>query len=304
MFALRAAHGGRVGAIGADGLRALPRPLRGPARFLARMARGEVEVPRGAATLSSAALFAAAGLYGAILGGHMPALAQSVTSRLGFAIADVRVSGNRETSEIDILGALGLDGWTSQIGFSAEAARERVAALPWVESASVRKVYPATVLVTVEERVPFAIWQHEGQLSLIERDGTVIGPLSGLRHADLPLVVGEGGARGAAGIVARLGKFPALAGRVKGYIRVGERRWDLRLDNGVTVKLPELGEEAAIAALAGMDREEGLLARDIVAVDMRLEDRLFVELSPEAKAAREVALKEQARNKSRTGRRT
>lgn len=77
---------------------------------------------------------------------------------------------------------------------------------------------------------------------------------------------------------------------MKGFIRVAERRWDLRMENGVTVKLPEGNEDAAIAELLRMDRESGLLSRDIASVDLRLADRLVVQLTPDAVTRREAAL--------------
>ena len=84
--------------------------------------------------------------------------------------------------------------------------------------------------------------------------------------------------------------YPELAARVKGYIRVAERRWDLRLEDGVTVKLPERGEDEAINELLAMDREDGLLSRDIAAVDMRFSDRVVVQLTPEAAERRAQAV--------------
>ncbi|TIX57312.1 MAG: cell division protein FtsQ/DivIB, partial [Mesorhizobium sp.] len=77
-----------------------------------------------------------------------------------------------------------------------------------------------------------------------------------------------------------------------GYIRIGERRWDLKLENGITVKLPEDGEDQAIADLVRMDRENGLLTRDIAAIDMRFSDRLVVQLTPEAATQRQATLNE------------
>ncbi len=82
---------------------------------------------------------------------------------------------------------------------------------------------------------------------------------------------------------------------MKGYIRVAERRWDLRLENGITVKLPELNEDKAIAELMRLDRENGILSRDLAAVDMRLNDRLVLQLTPEAALRRTAALTEQAK---------
>jgi cell division protein FtsQ len=297
---LRSVTGGRAGGIGAA--HGLPRWLRGPARGLARLTHGDVVFPRFSATIASACLLAATGAYGAYLGGQWPQIVQAVTARTGFAIDNIHVTGNRQTSEIDVLGALGLDGWTSQIGFSAAGAREKILALPWVEEASVHKIYPGTVEIAIKEKTPYAIWQHGDELTLVQKDGGVIAPFGGGRFASLPLVVGAGAASGAAGIVAKVERFPNLAGRVRGYVRVGGRRWDVTFDNGVTVKLPEMGEDQAIADLARMEGEHDLLARDIVAVDMRLDNRLFVQLTPEAAAAREASVKERAKQAKKSGR--
>ena len=298
MFALRSGQSGGSVASAQRGLRSasdgivLPRWLRRPARLLARVSSGEVETPPFAATIMTAALLGGFGLYGAILGGHLPMVVQATTARTGFAIDEIRVTGNQETSEIDIFDRVGLDGWTSLVGFDPDDARQRIRSLPWVETASVRKIYPSTLEVKIVEKEPFAIWQHGSQLSLIEKNGDVIAPLAGSRHLALPLVIGMGAPERAAGFVARVEAHPELAARVKGYIRVSERRWNLRLENGVTIKLPERDEETAIEAVLRLDREHGLLSRDIASVDLRLDDRLVIRLSPEAAVAREAALKE------------
>lgn len=298
MFALRSRHGGDTGARAARGRVVasagfvLPRWLRRPARLLGHAIAGDIEAPRFAMAGLTALLVGGFVAYGVVIGGHTSAVVQSITARTGFAIDEIRVSGNRETSEIDIFDRVGLDGWTSLVGFDAADARRRIESLPWVESATVRKVYPSTLEVRVVEREPFAIWQHGSLLSLIERDGRTIAPLTGTLHAGLPLVVGAGAQHAAAGIVGRIAAIPELAGRVRGFVRVSDRRWDLRLENDVTVKLPESGVDAALDELLALDRRHGLLSRDIVAVDLRFADRLVVRLSPDAAVAREAALKE------------
>jgi cell division protein FtsQ len=185
------------------------------------------------------------------------------------------------------------------IGFDAKAARQRIETLPWVELAAVRKVYPHALEVRVEERRPFAIWQQGRDLSVIEKSGRIIAPYVGGREAGLPLIIGIGAPERAPDLLARLAQYPELTARVKGYIRIGERRWDLKLENGITVKLPEEGEDQAIADLVRIDRETGLLTRDIVAVDMRISDRLAVELSPEAMTARQAMLKQKPKSMKR-----
>lgn len=309
MFALRAGQGGKAGS--PDGLAAraaerllLPRWLRRPARVFARLGTGDFVPPPYAATFATAVLFAATGAYGAYIGGQMPEVAQAVTARTGFAVDQVRVVGHRETSEIDILEKLDLTGWTSLIGFDVDAARERVSSLPWIEAASVRKVYPETLEIRIVEREPFAIWQHDGQLSIIGRKGNVIVPFTGGRHAELPLVVGAGAAVRAAGFVDEMSRYPDLAGRVKGYILVGERRWDLRLDNGITVKLPETGVDSAIQALLRMDGESGgLFNRQVASIDLRFADRMVLQLTPEAAESRQAALSKADKAKPKPGKR-
>ncbi|MDQ2632270.1 MAG: cell division protein FtsQ/DivIB [Pseudomonadota bacterium] len=273
----------------------LPRFLRRPARLVSRLCDGEYAPPRFAGVIATAVFLSSSALYGAWLGGQIPVAAQAVTARLGFAVDQIRVSGNKETSEIDILGSLGLDGWTSLVGFDADAARQRITELPWVKVAAVRKIYPDEIEVRIEEREPFAIWQHGSQLAIVERSGNVIAPFHGGRLAALPLVIGYGAAEQAAGFVGKIRQYPGLAARVKGYIRVAERRWDLRLENGITIRLPETGEDAAIAEVLRLDRENGLLSRDIATVDLRLDDRLVIELTPEAMEQRVTLLAERAK---------
>lgn len=309
MFALRTAQSGDAGigrslnghaGAGWNGI-VLPRWLRKPARVLGRMFGGEVEAPRYAATIMTAAFLSITGAYGAIIGGHGPQIVQAITARSGFAVDDVRMAGNRETSEIDILEKLQLDGWTSLIGFDADAARARIAAMPWVSSASVRKIYPDVLEVEIAEKKPLAIWQNGRQLSLIDDGGHIIVPFGSQRFATLPLFIGDGANARASEFLGRLAAVPELASRVRAFIRVADRRWDLRLENGVTIRLPEHGEDAAIAEIAALDREQGILSRDIVAVDMRLDDRLIVKLTPDAATRREAALIEQARKSGKPG---
>lgn len=270
----------------------LPRWLRRPARMVSHLCSGDYKAPRFAASIMAAGLIGSSVLYGAWLGGQIPAAVQGVSARTGFAVDEVRVSGHRETSEIDILDKLELDGWTSLVGFDAGAARDRIATLPWVKTAAVRKVYPGTLEIRVEERQPFAVWQHGSQLAIVERDGGIIEPYAGSRHANLPLVVGLGAQTEAVPVVELVARYPDLASRVRGYIYIAERRWDLRLDNGVTVRLPEFGLDEAVASLAAMDREQGLLSRDVRVVDMRLAGRLAVQLTPEAMVRRSAMLEE------------
>lgn len=279
-----------------DGRLVLPRPFRRMARFLVNLASGRVHIPAHTGTVSVAALYAATGLYGMSLSGYTYSVAQATTTAFGFAIEDVKVSGNNETSEIDILQLLGLDGTTSLVALDIGAAREKLAHLPWVQTVEVRKVYPRTIEVTLKEREAYAIWQHGSELSLIEKSGSVIAPLRDNKFTALPLFVGQDAEAAAVDFEEQFAGWPELKKRVKAFVRVAGRRWDLHLDNGVVVKLPETDVQRAMQELTRLDAEQNLLERDIAAIDLRLQDRTTIQLTPEAAARRQAVV--EARDKA------
>jgi len=280
----------------------LPRLMRKPVRLSQRLLNGDIIVPAWFGPASAALFLALTGIYGAAMGGHMPEIVKATTSASGFAVNNVKVTGNDRTSEIDVLGALDLDGSTSLVGISARAAQKAITELPWVENADVMKIYPDTLRVVIGERQPFAVWQHDAELSIIEKDGHVIVPFSPDQGRGLPVLVGDGADKAGAAFLAEMAKRPAMAARVKDYVRVGDRRWNLELDNGVTVMLPEDHPLEALDRMAELDKASGLLSRDIASVDMRFGDRLVVRLTAEAFARRQADLK--AAGKSRPGRQT
>lgn len=295
--------GGRidVAAMSVGEGRVLPRPMRRVVRFVVSLCSGRIAIPAHTGKVSLAGYCSAVVLYGIVAGGHGQAVMQSLTTGAGFAIEDVRVSGNQHTSEIDILQLLGLDGSSSLLGLDIVAARQALAELPWVESAEVRKVYPRTVEVVLREREAYGIWQHGTELSLIERSGSVIAPLRDNKFASLPLFVGRDAETAAAAVEGEFEKFPEIASRVKAFVRVAGRRWDIHLDNGVIVKLPEDNVGQALAQLSRLDAEQQVLSRDIAAVDLRLPDRTTIQLTPEAQERRMAAVEERRKMLKKVG---
>jgi len=279
----------------------LPRPLRRTVRFSVSLATGRIDIPRHTGTLATFGFFAVVGFYGMSLGGHSHEVAQATTAAVGFAIEDVRVSGNDQTSEIDILQLLGLDGTTSLVALDIDAARRKLSDLPWVEYAEVRKVYPRTIEVMLKERSAFAIWQHGSELSLIEKNGSVIAPLKDNKFASLPLFVGRDAEAAAADFSDEMGNWPELKSRVRAYVRVASRRWDLHLDNGIVLKLPEEGVSRALGLLARLEQEQGVLERDIAAVDLRLSDRTTIQLTSAAAERRQQAVDARAKALKKAG---
>ena len=172
---------------------------------------------------------------------------------------------------------------------NAREARRRVEEIAWVKQAEVLRLLPDSIKVKVTERPPFAVWQWQGDLSVIDAEGVVIGPASQDDYAALPLVVGTGANKEAAALFELLARWPALRPRMRAAVRVADRRWNIRLFNGVDIRLPEVGVAAALDELAALEESYGLLQRDIAAVDLRLSDRITIRLSHPAAEQRRAA---------------
>ena len=205
----------------------------------------------------------------------------AMTGALGLVVADIEVDGRVLTDRETVLAALGGRGGTPILAISPARAKERLERLPWIRSATVERRLPDTLYVHLVERKPLALWQHRSRLELIDRDGGVIpiGPIDPSMR--LLTVVGDDAPAHALELIDMLAGEPVLAARVTAAIRVGGRRWTLRIDNVIEVLLPEQNPAAAWAQLARLDRTDALLQRNIQAVDMRLPDRLVLRVGHE-----------------------
>ncbi|WP_092496050.1 cell division protein FtsQ/DivIB [Faunimonas pinastri] len=248
----------------------LPRRIR---RFAARI---EAK-PSGIGHFPALVFLMATVAYGVIAGGHVQELSNAALVAAGLGIHEIKMTGEAETSEREILDQLQVKN-VSLLTYDPIAARDRLAKLPWITHATVRKLYPNKLSVEVEERQPYALWQNGGAISIIDRNGLKIMDFDGRPHAGLPFLVGPEANLEAGPFRETLDDFPSIAERTKAAVLVAGRRWDLVLDNGITVKLPETGIEQAMAQLVKLQEDHQLLSRDIVIVDLRLPDRVAVRL--------------------------
>jgi cell division protein FtsQ len=270
--------------------RALGRLMRPLANLLPRRLRRAAEKierqrTRPIGQIAAFGFLAATVLYGLVVGGQIGRLGDWMLVAIGFGIEDVKITGQQETSEIAILEQLDIAG--SLISFDVTDAQKKLAELPWIERVTVRKFYPGTLAIEITERKPFALWQRDGEVLVIDRSGTGIVPLDDSRFAKLPFMVGGGANETAQPFVADLLTQPEIAAEMHDAVLVAGRRWDLHLDNGVTVKLPEKGVKQALAQLVKLNSDSQLLARDVVVIDLRLPDRVTVRL-PEGRSLEDV----------------
>ncbi len=276
--------------------------------FLRRIAVRAVQFRflRGFELIFLIALLVSTALYGAIRGGHLDAVADTIhdtadaiAQNVGFQTAKIQLEGAKRLSRSDVLRIAGVTERSTLFLIDAEETRAKILRNPWIAEAAVRKLYPDRLEIVIEEKKPFAVWQNRGIFSIIARDGTVIEQLTSaqVRDSGVPFVVGAGASTRAEALLQLLRRFPAIRSEVAAAVFVAERRWNLRLKNGIDVRLPEENLDVALMRLVALDKQKNILSRDVTVIDLRLPDRVAVRLSDEAEQLRDAAIKTRPKRK-------
>lgn len=158
--------------------------------------------------------------------------------------------------------------------------RDAVMTLDPVKTATVR-IRPGGVLqVDVERRMPVVIWRSRKGLSLVDADGISVRDLARrMDRPDLPLVAGQGATEHVPEALDLYQAAGPLGERLRGVVRVGNRRWDIVLDRDQRILLPEEGAIEALERVITLDEAQDIFSRDIRRVDLRLGARPTVQMS-------------------------
>jgi len=290
----RAASGGR---------RPTPRIKKffGSSKSVRRRSSGlsiEQRVPRFLGTYLALGFFTGVVTLGLWQGGHLDSFIHengqphhALARAVGLGLEQITISGISQIRENEVLAAAGINSKLSLAFLDVNDLRERLERVPLIKSASVRKLYPNELVIGLTERDPYALWQNNGELFIIAADGTVIDLMQDERFVDLPFVVGENANVRSKDYLALLDAAGPLKSRIRAGTLVAGRRWTLKMDNGMDVRLPELGAAQAMARLVKLEAEQKILEKDVLAIDLRMADRVVVRLSEEAATARAETFK-------------
>lgn len=200
----------------------------------------------------------------------------------GFAVKNILVEG-RENVDADVLRALlNVDAGDPIFAFDPAEGKELIQRLSWVREAHVERRLPDTIYIGLVERVPLALWQNKGKIRLIDADGVTLANENLGKFAGLIILVGEDAPLHAPGLIRLLNVEPEIKSRVEAATWVGERRWDLKLENGAVVKMPEGDLGLALRRLALAQEQDKLLDRQVEIIDLREENRITVSAKPGA----------------------
>jgi cell division protein FtsQ len=201
----------------------------------------------------------------------------NLTADAGFALRKIEVTGRNHIDREALKEALQAEEGIPILRLNRQEMADNLRALGWVSEATIERRLPDTLFVRLTERVPLARWQNQGAISLIDESGEVIAGADIVEFQALPLVVGKGAPAATKDLLSLLANSPEVQPLVQAATWVGERRWDLLLENAVTARLPEDHPELALKRLTALLQDPQILNREVLAVDLRFPDRLIFE---------------------------
>ncbi len=194
---------------------------------------------------------------------------------MGFVVERIDVRGEGRMREHDVRQALGVKAGDFLFDMDVKAAQKRIEALSWVDRAVVRRLWPNRIVIYLIEREPYALWQKDGVIRVVDHKGTAIVEAKPSDYPQLRLLVGANATEYFADIENVLAQYPDIEQRVNAMIFLETERWDILMNEGQTrLMLPREGVQAAVHRIYELQMKSQVLDRDISIVDLRLPDRI------------------------------
>jgi cell division protein FtsQ len=194
----------------------------------------------------------------------------------GLTVEKIFISGRNKVTHDEILTALGIRLHTPMVFFSLQDAHDRLKTLPWVHSLTVERQWPDTLFIHLEERKPLALWQHEKQIYLVDKEGAVIKEKDLENFMHLPSITGPHAAQHLPELLHALSDFPEIKKAVVSATWVGNRRWNIHLENKVTLMLPEHNLINALERFRKYEQTHKLIEEARKSIDLRIPQRIIL----------------------------
>jgi len=200
-----------------------------------------------------------------------------VLAKMGFVLQEITVTGAKYSNNDQIGKTLKLKHGMPIFSISLSDLKSRLEKIEWIRYAIVERELPNSIHISIVERTPIALGQKGKKLTLIDDEGSIINKFELKEHIHLPIIIGDGAEIYANSLIKMLETNPELFKRVNAVIMVSERRWNVRFDNDLEIKLPEEKMAEAWNKVIKLYQKNELFLPDIAVIDLRVENKIFVE---------------------------
>jgi len=227
-------------------------------------------------------------LFGIVIGwawyaGHITRTANAIQDSIyktgadyGLIVENIVIEGHKRTSQEAIFEILQVGVGDPFLKFDPGSSYQKLSALPWVKKVHVERHWPNTLKIVLDERTPIALWQHKKVLHVIDETGIPIPHINIDDHKDLPLVMGEGAPKAAKELQEDLISYPDFSKEILACVRIGNRRWNLKLKNGIVLMLPESGQKQALDTFIKLEKSHQLMAKAKTKIDWRIKNKVII----------------------------
>lgn len=213
-----------------------------------------------------------------------------------FIVKHIVFDGNEKVKDVVLIKKLKASGFSYESSIFKKVllddVRENLEKVSWIKSVMVQRQLPNTINVRIVERVPIAVFHVEDKMCFVDEDGVVLEDDGFGSFNNLPIIAGEKAETDAANLIALLDKFPKIKNQMVKAVRVGKRRWNIIINKGLVVKLPEKRELRAFNILDTLSDSNGFLKDDMLCLDLRLDDRIIVSKNKMSNKYNSIAVKE------------
>lgn len=202
--------------------------------------------------------------------------AQYAAGSMGFKLEKVSFEGEKFIGQENLVEKLGLLYNTPILALHLESLRAEVMQDSWVKDATIKRILPSEIKISIIERKPLAIWEYENKYFVIDEEGKQLTSVDSPDVLTLPMVVGEGANIKVKDLFNLLQTEKEIFDQVQAAVRMGNRRWNIVFNNGIEVLMPETDADEAWHKLAELDKQKNVLERSVKSIDMRLPDRIYI----------------------------
>jgi cell division protein FtsQ len=200
-----------------------------------------------------------------------------LTANAGFIVKEVTVEGQSHTKSEEISKILKIKPGSAIFSLDLQDLKARLESIEWIKYVIVERILPNNIHVSVVERTPIALGQKDKKLYIIDDEGAIINEKNIKNHFHLPIIIGDGAEIYANSLIKMLKIDPDLFKHISSIIRISERRWNIRFDNGLEVKMPEGKMEQAWNKVIKLHKNKELFNDELVSLDLRVPNKIFVE---------------------------